>query len=287
MPLQAVLPALVAPMSLAEAKNHLRLDVDMTDDDALVAGHLGAVTDFAVTATQLQLVAARYRWVQDAFPGPSEFGVPYGVAYSLPGHAIYLPLAPVLQVVSITYTAPDGSTQTMPPVNYIAELTSRPARITPVFGQIWPITLPQIGAVQVTFDAGLASPVTIASGTPGTVAPALWPALAVGAAVQISNSGGALPAPLSATQIYYVQSVVSAGVYALATSVGGAAIAITDAGSGQNYIGAVPEGLKAWMKMRLGALYENREEALIANRGHLEEMPFLDSMLDPYRMAYY
>ena len=42
----------------------------------------------------------------------------------------------------------------MPSAEYTVDTACEPARLTPVFGKIWPTTLPQIGAVSVTFDAG-------------------------------------------------------------------------------------------------------------------------------------
>jgi hypothetical protein len=45
-------------------------------------------------------------------------------------------------------------TEWLPATNYAMDLACEPARITPKFGQIWPINLPQIGSVWVTFDAG-------------------------------------------------------------------------------------------------------------------------------------
>jgi hypothetical protein len=47
----------------------------------------------------------------------------------------------------------------------------------------------------------------------------------------------------------------------------------------------VPEGLRNWILLRTGSLYENREEVAILNRGKVEELPFVDGLLDPYRVS--
>ncbi len=47
----------------------------------------------------------------------------------------------------------------------------------------------------------------------------------------------------------------------------------------------VPSGIKSWMLMRIGSLYENREEVAIMNRGKIEALPFVDRLLDPYRVV--
>lgn len=50
--------------------------------------------------------------------------------------------------------------------------------------------------------------------------------------------------------------------------------------AGYGAAAAVPQGLKRWMLLRIGALYENREEV----GGDLKPLPFIDSLLDAYRI---
>jgi hypothetical protein len=50
---------------------------------------------------------------------------------------------------------------------------------------------------------------------------------------------------------------------------------------------AVPANIKAWILMRLGALYENREEVSVAMRVNVNELPFVDRLLDRYRIKSY
>ena len=145
----------------------------------------------------------------DSFPGPSLYGVPFGVPYSLPGHAVLLERGVVQSVDSIAYTDMGGTEQTMPSTDWVADLSGAVGRITPRFGKIWPIPLPQIGAVKVNYSAG----------------------------------------------------------YGAADS-------------------DVPSGIRHWILLRVGSLYENREEVAILNRGKLEPLPFVDSLLDPYRIIW-
>ena len=85
--------------------------------------------------------------------------------------------------------------------------TEEPARLTPVFGKTWPPTLPQIGSVIVTFDAGY--------------------------------------------------------------------------GAGSS----VPEGIKSWIKLRVGSLYGHREEIAVLTRGRIDSLSFVDGLLDGYRVS--
>ncbi len=83
-----------------------------------------------------------------------------------------------------------------------------------------------------------------------------------------------------------MQNVVSPGVYKLSATSGGSVIDLTAAG-GASFIGAVPEGITAWMKVRIGTLYENREEVALLNRGKVELLPYVDNLLDPFRVVEY
>jgi len=206
MPLQLVTPPSEEPVSLAEAKLHLRVDVD--DDDALIGALITAARQAAETQTGRQLTTARWKLVLDAFPGPSLMGVPAGASFSLPAHAVLLAKCPVQSVVAIHYLDMNGDPQAVPSSDYVLDAACEPARVTPVFGKTWPATLPQIGAVGVIFDAGY-----------GTAS-------------------------------------------------------------------AVPEGLKSWIKLRVGSLYGHREEVATLTRGRIDALTFVDSLLDGYRVSF-
>jgi len=73
---------------------------------------------------------------------------------SFPCWTIYVPKPTLQSVVSITYVDTDGNTQTLATDQYLVDTNSTPARITPVFGGIWPVTRWQNNAVTVRFIAG-------------------------------------------------------------------------------------------------------------------------------------
>lgn len=50
---------------------------------------------------------------------------------------------------------------------------------------------------------------------------------------------------------------------------------------------AVPESIKRWMLLRIGALYENREEVLTGRAITLAPLPLADALLSPYRLLDY
>lgn len=290
----------VEPLTLAEAKTQLRLESSFTDDDALVTAMCEAVRQYAETICRRSLVAQTWTLLLDQFPRPAfnvgsanwygpQWGINPGPLTVLSpdgstGYEIYLPNPPLLAVQSIGYvdtTSPLGVQQTLDPSQYLVTPGDKGC-ITPAFGTVWPQTQQQKGAVQVTFSAGYAAPFT-ASTSGNTITPLGWPTLQVGSVVRLSNAGGALPTPLKPKTDYYIASA-SMGVYTLSATSGGAAITLTDVGTGTNFIGAVPEGIKAWMKLRIGSMYENREEATVLTRATLEVMPFMPNLLDPFRI---
>lgn len=282
MPLQTITGPAARPIDIVEARLHVRQD--STADDTMLDACVRAVTTFAQGECRRTLVAARYKLVLDSFPGPSLTGIPWGLSYGLPGHAILLEYGPVLAVRSITYLDMAGVRQTMPTTDYTVDTSGLVARITPVFGKIWPIPLPQIGAVEVTFDAGDAAPIT-AAGNVLSVLGGLWRPLTVGDAVRLSNSGGVLPGPLLPDTDYFVQSTPSATSFTLAATPGGAVITLDSSRSGTSFIGFVDEGIKAWMKLRMGSLYDLRADLNVIARGKLEPIPYIDALLDPFRAA--
>ena len=284
MPLQILQEPAVEPLTLAEAKLHLR--VDIPDDDALIAAIITSVRQYAETITRRAFIQQVWSYVLDSFPGPTLIGVPWGKTFTLPRHAIEIEKSRVQQVLAVNYLDMSGTPQVMPAADYTVDYTSEPCRITPVFGQIWPIPLPQIGAVNVRFVAGYAAPVVFDPSAGTMTVQGAWKPYAAGDAVQFSNVGGLLPAGLSPGTSYFIASVVTPNVYTLAAAPGGPAIVLTDAGSGVSLVGLVPEGIRSWMKIRMTSLYEYRGDVVIPERGKVEPLAYVDRLLDPYKVVF-
>ncbi|ACC76147.1 phage head-tail connector protein [Paraburkholderia phymatum] len=270
------------PVSLAEAKQHLRVTDSL--QDSLISMLISNARIACESKTRRQLLHARWQLVTDRFP-MSGVGTPLPFCddINLPAYAIRLPHAPFVDLQSVTYFDMSSTLQTMDPATYTVNSAMEPALVSPRFRQIWPIPLPQIGAVQWTYDAGYASPIKNAvagSAFFTVVGPVSWK---VGDTTTFYNSGGALPAPLQPNTPYLIAQAVG-NEYSV-SDMDGNTITLTDGGSGASFIGTVPEGLRHWILLRVGSLYENREEVAILNRGKVEELPFVDGLLDPYRIS--
>lgn len=288
MPITTITPPASMIIDVAEARLHVRQDI--LEEDPRLRRAINGCTRWAEGETQRSYIARRLMLTIDAFPGPTLMGVPAGVEFSLPESAVLLEHGPVLAVQSIQYLDTGGTLQTLPATEYTATLSSLPARITPQFGKIWPVTLPQIGAVQITFDVGMAAPVTFDIVADTMTVKGIWKTQAVGDAIRVSLSGdgtAALSAPLAEFTDYFVQAVVSPGVYKLAATLGGAAIDLTTAAVGTCYVGVVPSNVVEWLLYRVGTAFEHREAEVAMERGNLVPLDFIDRLLDQASIRLY
>lgn len=272
MSLTPLTPPAALPLHIADVRQHLRQDI--TDDDNLIIGvYAPAAVAEAESATQRQLVAARYRYTIDSFPA-----------------VIKLPKSPLIQIIGINYIAADGTTQTVPSENYTIDPSSLVPEITLMPGKSWPIISRQANAVQITFDAGYVAPFAVDIPANSIAAPA-WKPLVVGETVRLSNSGGALPVPLENKKDYFVQAVILPGTYTLSATSGGPAIDLTSVGTGLNFIGQtgingsdgeIPAAIIAWILLNVETQYTYRGR-LLTTADQLSKNPFVDRLLDPYR----
>lgn len=135
MPLKITTPPAVEPITAAEAKLHLRVDV--SDDDALIGALITAVREHAETITQRALAQATYCLYLDEFPA-----------------AIEVPRPPLGGITHIKYVDPSGTLTTLASTEYTVSAADEPALIVPAYGKTWPTTQSHVDVVQVTFTAG-------------------------------------------------------------------------------------------------------------------------------------
>lgn len=157
MALKLITPATELPVSLDEAKAHLR--VDGTDDDLLITAYLGAAVRMAEQATVRALMTQTWLLSLDAFPSVLE-----------------LTRTPVVSITSLVYDDITGTPQTWANTNYTLNNADYydVAKITPAFGKAWPAIRNQVNAVRVTYVAGF----TNAAAVPENIKS--WIKLAVG-----------------------------------------------------------------------------------------------------------
>lgn len=223
MPLLLVTPPTVEPITLAQAKTHLRVDV--TDDDALITDLIAAARQYAEGICRRAFCTQSWKLVLDTWPspgmnissanwyGPNWGNSPGPLTTTRPdgftGYEIIPGVAQVQSVESVKYIDANGVQQTLDPTTYKVDVVSPMGRVVPAYGTSWPSARNEINAIEVAFTSG----------------------------------------------------------YGDETK--------------------VPAGIKKWMLIRVGTMYENREELAILSRGKVEPLGYVDRLLDDYRMLSY
>jgi len=167
--LQTVAPT-AEPVTATELKLWLRSDPGDTSQDTVLTPLIAAARAYCEKECGRQFCTATWKMTLDRFPvgGSPAIWQQYSFAYwqqRLPNVAlasqwwpdrasIRVPKPPCQSVSSITYLDQAGATQTLAASGWLLDTTQQLARITPSYGNIWPITRQQIAGVAVTFVAG-------------------------------------------------------------------------------------------------------------------------------------
>ncbi len=226
------------PMNVAEARNQLR--IDETAEDVLIESYVAAARAFAEAFTGHRCVASTWSLTMANFPGAE----------------IILPGYPLIAVDSITYVDNDGDTQTVATSVYTVDVKRRPGRVFLSYNQSWPTARGHGQDVIVNYKAGHLTPFTAVVST--DVITFSGRAFANADIVRVSNGIGDLPGGLSTLTDYHVRDQ-SGSTCKLAATAGGAAITITDTGTGTHFFGTLPDTFYQAMRFLVAHWHLNRE----------------------------
>jgi len=128
----------VEPMSLADAKTHLR--VDASDDDDYITALIKAVRLHAERITGRGFITQTWEMRRDTFPA---------------SNSIKLRYAPLQSITSLIYKDSDGTDNTWASSNYVVDTYREPGLIILEDGVSWPSdTLYETGGVRVLYVLG-------------------------------------------------------------------------------------------------------------------------------------
>lgn len=138
MGLRLVSAAASDPVSLAEAKLHLR--VDGSEDNTLIEALIGAAVDFATRFLGRALIDQTWDLYLDAFPDDDA--------------AIKIPLPPLIEVLGVYYLDAAGAEQTLAEAAYVVDAYGDPGRVLLIATGSWPTPKETANALRVRFRAG-------------------------------------------------------------------------------------------------------------------------------------
>lgn len=147
------------PVTLSEAKAHLR--VDHTEEDALISALIQASRIYCEQFTARAFITQTWELVLDTFP-TSE---------------IQIPLPPLQSVTSVKYDGGDGVEVTLATDQYEVDTVNQPGWIVPVTTG-WPTSVWEgINSVRVRYvagyDPGTDSPIDLAANVPQSLKAAM------------------------------------------------------------------------------------------------------------------
>jgi uncharacterized phiE125 gp8 family phage protein len=179
MPLILTTPPATEPVSLAEAKAHLR--VTHADDDAYISTLIIAARRAAEARTGLALISQGWSLWLDGWPGAA---------------AASLGLAPVSAISDIITYGEDGTPSTYDSAHYYLDGVSRPGRAVIRPDRLPPLAGRKVNGIEIRFTAGFGAS---ASAVPQELKQALLLTLAHWFEHRGEADGGSLP--LSAVEI--------------------------------------------------------------------------------------
>lgn len=123
------------PITLEEAKEHLR--VDTNDFDAEIQSKIELATQEVENATGYKLISQTWTYNLDQL-------------YNI----IKIPYYPLTSVSSISYKDDNNATQTLSSALYVVDTKAKPGKVTQAYNQTYPTTYSISNAVTITFVCG-------------------------------------------------------------------------------------------------------------------------------------
>lgn len=139
MPTRLITAPASEPVTLREAKDHLRLETDLDNDQ--VTAMIVAARQYLEEVCWRRFVTQTWELVLEACPSNG---------------IIELPGGSLASVTSVKYVDTGGTLQTMATSDYVVDTATVPGRVLAAYGVTWPTTRTQWDAVVVRYVVGSA-----------------------------------------------------------------------------------------------------------------------------------
>lgn len=174
--LALTVPPPVEPISLAEAKAFLRVDV--SNDDALIGSLVTAARDACERFTGRALVAQTWTLFRDDWPGGARMGAHLtegpqtGPVATARGTVLEIPKPPLLSIEHVKIYDDADTATVWPTSNYLTDTASEPGRLIVRAGAALPEATRTAAGIEIRFVAGYApddsaSPIDLVANIPG------------------------------------------------------------------------------------------------------------------------
>jgi uncharacterized phiE125 gp8 family phage protein len=137
-------PPVAEPVSLAEAKAHLR--VMHSDEDTFISTLISTARHVIEQRYDLALMAQGWSVFADKWPMQGVFN---------------LPLHPVSSIIDIKIYGDDDVAATLDPAHYYLESASKPARLVLRNGRVFPPPARRVNGIEIKLTAGFSSVPTV------------------------------------------------------------------------------------------------------------------------------
>ena len=140
MALKLITPPESEPITLTEAKKHLKIEVEDTVEDDNINSLIRAAREYCEDYQCRAYVSQVWELVLDQFPIKN---------------FINIPIPPLQSVESVKYKDKNGVECVFDLNNYIVDIDKEPGRIFLAYGKSWPsVTLQPVSSFRIRFTAG-------------------------------------------------------------------------------------------------------------------------------------
>ena len=127
---------LLEPVSLAEAKAHLR--VDASDEDAFISSLVTTARLQIEAVLDLALITQQWQWIADCWPL---------------NNVVELPMRPLQSIDAVRVRGADDVATVLDPISYSVDGASVPPRVASRSG-FWPTPGARLNGIEIDFTAG-------------------------------------------------------------------------------------------------------------------------------------